>query len=126
MEPNFEWDICLSFAGEDRPYVEQVAEALRASRVRVFYDKYEQAALWGKDLYVHLDEVYRTKARFCVMFASKHYAEKLWTNHERSSAQARAFKENKEYILPARFDDTEIPGLLPTIGYLSLEPVMHF
>jgi len=54
------------------------------------------------------------------MFLSCHYAEKLWTNHERKSAQARAFKEKGEYILPARFDDTEIPGILPTIGYINL------
>lgn len=45
----------------------------------------------------------------------------MWTNLERESAQARAFSEkNNEYILPARFDETEIPGLLPTIGYVNL------
>jgi hypothetical protein len=54
------------------------------------------------------------------MFISKHYAQKLWTNHERKSAQARAFTESREYILPARFDDTEVPGLLPTVGYVDL------
>ena len=32
----------------------------------------------------------------------------------------RAFEENEEYILPVRLDDTEIPGILPTIGYLDL------
>ncbi|MCI0387573.1 MAG: hypothetical protein MOB07_02215, partial [Acidobacteria bacterium] len=46
--------------------------------------------------------------------------EKLWTNHERESAQARAFSEKEEYILPARFDDTQIPGILPTVGYINL------
>lgn len=34
--------------------------------------------------------------------------------------QSRAFQDNQEYILPARFDDTEIPGVLPTTGYISL------
>ena len=34
--------------------------------------------------------------------------------------QARAFQEHQEYILPARFDDTPIPGVLPTVGYISL------
>jgi hypothetical protein len=34
--------------------------------------------------------------------------------------QARAFQENQEYILPARFDETPIPGVLPTVGYISL------
>ena len=30
------------------------------------------------------------------------------------------FTENEEYILPVRLDDTEIPGILPTVGYLDL------
>ena len=54
------------------------------------------------------------------MFLSEHYARNLWTNHERENAQARAFQENHEYILPVRLDDTEIPGILPTVGYLDL------
>ncbi len=117
---SFEYDVCLSFAGEDRKYVEEVANYLRAREVVVFYDKYEEVTLWGKDLYVHLDQVYRERARYCVLFASEHYARKLWTSHERQSAQARAFAENQEYILPARFDDTPVPGLRPTVGYIDL------
>lgn len=119
-ERDFRYDVCFSFANEDRKYVEEVANQLKVSNISVFYDGYEQVKLWGKDLYTHLDSVYRTHARYCVMFISAHYAKKLWTNHERKSAQARAFTENSEYILPARFDDTEIPGILPTTGYISL------
>ena len=89
--------------------------------LRIFYDKYETVSLWGKDLYTHLREVYFRKSKFTVMFLSEHYREKLWTNHERESAQARAFTEKSEYILPARFDDTAVPGVLPTIGYISLQ-----
>lgn len=89
----------------------------------IFYDKYEAASLWGKDLYTHLDEVYRKKARYCVVFLSENYRKKLWTNHERESAQARAFQENKEYLLPVRLDDTEIPGIKPTIGYIHKKDV---
>ncbi len=117
---SFDFDVCLSFAGEDRPYVSQVADLLRGRGVRVFYDEYEQVDLWGKDLYVHLDDVYRNAARYCILFASDAYAKKLWTNHERQSAQARAFEEHAEYLLPARFDDTAVPGLRPTIGYIDL------
>lgn len=116
-----QYDICLSFAGEDREFVEQVANRLRYRGVSVFYDDYERVDLWGKDLYVHLDNIYRKAAIYCVVFISKHYATKLWTNHERRSSQARAFKENREYILPAKFDDTELPGLPPTIGYIDLQ-----
>lgn len=118
---DYKYDVALSFAGEERDYVERVAEFLRKNGVKVFYDKYEEIDMWGKDLYVHLDEIYRENAKHCVMFLSKNYAEKVWTNHERESAQARAFEEKEEYILPARFDDTEIPGIRPTTGYIDLQ-----
>lgn len=115
----YDYDVALSFAGEDRLYVSKVAEVLFAYGVRVFYDVYEQHSLWGKDLYTHLDEVYRLRSQYCVMFLSRYYREKLWTNHERKSAQARAFNERGEYLLPVRLDATEIPGVLQTTGYLD-------
>jgi hypothetical protein len=120
MNRSTDYDVALSFAGEDRSYVEMVAEQMSARGISVFYDKYEQADLWGKDLYVHLTDVYRTKARYTLMFISTHYKEKVWTNHERRAAQSRAIEESREYILPARFDDTEVPGILPTTGYVDL------
>lgn len=122
-EPYYEYQVALSFSGEDRRYVSRVAKLLRQRKIRVFYDEYEKATLWGKDLYVHLDEVYRKRAQFCVLFLSKSYKARLWTNHERESAQARAFEENKEYILPVHLDDTEIPGIKPTIGYIHKKDV---
>lgn len=112
-----QFDVALSFAGEDRPYVEKVANHLRRMELRVFYDKYESVTLWGKNLYDHLRTVYSDRARFVVLFISKHYAEKLWPNHERQSALERALKERKEYILPVRIDSTRLPGLLGTVGY---------
>ena len=115
-----EYEAVLSFAGEDREYVERVAEILKASQVSVFYDNYEEASLWGKDLVEHLHKVYGGSARFCVMFISKHYADKVWPTHERRSAFEKAIESKEEYILPARFDDTSIPGLRKTIGYVDL------
>jgi len=119
LHEQVDYDVAFSFAGEDRDYVEIVAAALEG-RLRVFYDKWERVGLWDKDLYAHLDDIYRKRSNFCVIFVSEHYARKAWTNHERKSAQARAFSENREYILPARFDDTEVSGVLPTIGYIDL------
>lgn len=116
-----EYDVVLSFAGEDRKYVEQTAKYLKSKGVKVFYDKYETVNLWGKDLYQHLDDTYQKKAKYAVIFISEAYSKKLWPNHELKSAQARAFRENQEYILPVRFDETEIPGIRSTIGYLSLK-----
>lgn len=113
------YEVALSFAGEDRAFVDRVAEELRRSGVEVFYDKYEEVTLWGKDLVEHLDKVFRGQARYCVMFVSEHYRDKMWPLEERRSAFARAIQEREEYILPVRFDETEIPGLRPTVGYVD-------
>lgn len=114
------YEIVLSFAGEDRGFVEEVAELLRKNDVSVFYDNYEQATLWGKNLIEHLHKVYSSSARYCVMFISKHYAEKVWPTHERRSAFEKAIEAKEEYILPARFDDTVIPGLHKHVHYIDL------
>jgi hypothetical protein len=116
-------DVALSYASENGDYVSRVARCLETIGIRVFYDKFEQVDLWGKNLYTHLDDVYRNKARYCVMFLSAEYAVKAWPGHERKSAQARAFQENEEYILPVRFDDTKIPVVLPTTGYIDANKV---
>jgi hypothetical protein len=115
----FRYDVAFSYAGEDREYVERVARAVEG-RIRIFYDRHEQIGLWGKNLYTHLSEIYGNGARFCVMFLSASYARKVWTNHERETAQARAFSDRETYLLPARFDDTTIPGLLETTAYVDL------
>lgn len=118
----FDYDIALSFAGEDRPQAENIATALRANEVRVFYDQFEQASLVGKDLYVHLYEVYAKRSRYCVLLASENYVRRMWTIHERRAAQERALIERgAEYILPVRLDNTDIPGIASTLGYLSYQ-----
>ncbi|MCB0670616.1 MAG: TIR domain-containing protein [Saprospiraceae bacterium] len=116
----YDYDIAFSFSGDDREYVEQVANILRDNGIKVFYDMFEQIDLWGKDLGIHFDFVYRKAAKYCVPFISETYKNKVWTNHEIKTAISRAINSNEEYILPARFDDTEIDGIRPTIGYLDL------
>ena len=114
------YDIAISFAGENRDIAEQFANKLAEKNVKVFYDSFEQAALWGKNLYDYLSSIYSEKSKFCIMLLSKHYESKLWTNLERKSAQARAFRENREYILPIRIDDTKITGIQETVGYVDI------
>jgi len=116
---HYEFDVALSFATEDRAFVAEIAHGLRSAGVRVFYDDFELVDLWGRDLVDYLEDVYRHRSRFAVVFASEHYAKKMWTAHERRSVQSRALDETGPYLLPVRLDDAEIPGLLPTVGYID-------
>jgi TIR domain len=115
----YEYEVALSFAGEDRAYAEELARLLRDNGVKVFYDEFLKATLWGKDLYQHLQTIYQEKAEYCVVFVSRRYVKKNWTKHELRHAQSRSFISEREYILPLRLDDTVLPGLAPTIGYID-------
>jgi TIR domain len=111
VRPERQWDVALSFAGAQRDYVRQVAEALKARGLRCFYDADEENELWGKYLADELPAIYGEQAAAVVMFVSAEYAAREWTRVERRTTLARAVRERREYVLPARFDDTPLPGL---------------
>ena len=113
------YDVAISYASEQRDYASALAEILRAKGISVFFDLFFEGKMWGKDLSEYLMDVYYKQSGFCIMLISKDYASKAWPTHERRSAVARNIKELGEYILPIRFDESEIPGLLPTIKYFN-------
>ena len=117
MNKNTQYEVALSFAGEQRVYVVRVADALQSRGIAVFYDDFEKVQLWGKDLVEELHDVFANRADQAVMFISQDYVEKVWPRHERRSILSRAVQERSEYILPVRFDDTPIPGLPTSIKY---------
>jgi hypothetical protein len=120
-ERQYQYDVALSFAGTERSHAEELAQRVRDAGFEVFYDGFYPEQLWGKDLASVFDRIYRKESRFCVMFVSREYAERMWTNHERRSAQARALEEKgREYILPVQIDDTDLDGLPPTVGHVAL------
>jgi glucokinase len=114
-----EYDVAFSYASEDRPYVRAVAERLHAQGIRVFYDEFATTELWGAELPEIFLDIFHKKARFAVAFISAHYVSKPWPMHEGRNALARALVEHGTYFLPVRLDDSELPGLRPTIGYID-------
>lgn len=117
----YQFDIALSFAGSERQVAEDIALRIKAEGFAVFYDSFYPEMLWGKDLIEFFDDIYRKQARYCVMLISPEYRDRMWTQHERRSSQARALEERgNEYILPIMVTPAELPGMQPTLGYLSL------
>ncbi len=117
MAENRQYEVALSFAGEQRGYAERVTRALQSQGIDVFYDGFEMVRLWGKDLVEESHEVFERRAARAVMFISKEYVEKVWPRHERRSILSCAVREKSEYVLPVRFDDTPVPGLPDSIKY---------
>lgn len=122
MDSKYKYEVALSFAGEQRDFVEKIALYLKENGINVFYDYFEQVELWGKDLTAKLEEIYTNEARYCVIFISKDYAEKEWTCHECAAAAQRMLNsrvKSVDYILPVRFDNTKLPAVFNTTGYID-------
>ena len=115
------YEVALSFAGEQRPYVEVVAHTLQSRGISVFYDEFETVRLWGTHLAEELQSVYEGRASLAVMFISADYVEKMWPRHERRAILSRAVEERGEYVLPVRFDGSEVPGFSRDLVYLGAE-----
>ena len=113
------YDACISYAGEQSDYAQRIFDNLRSKGITVFFDKFYEGKLWGRDLSEYFMNVYYKQSKYCIMLISKEYVSKAWPTHERRSAIARNIEEMGEYILPVRFDKSEVPGLPPTIKYLD-------
>lgn len=120
-QPDYQYDVCFSFASEQVAYVEEVYQNLTSLGIRVFFDRDAdiEMELWGSNLLEKFDSIYKATSRYCVMFISKEYAEKAWTRFERRSALERAFQKDEVYILPVRFDQTDLPGIHSATKYIN-------
>lgn len=114
------YHVALSYASEQRDYVDQVAKFLKKCNVRCFYDADEESILWGKNLAEYLQRIFQ-EASFSVIFISQEYVNKPFARMEFEYALDKAIKQKPEYILPARFDSAELPGLPDLVKYIDLE-----
>ncbi len=119
----FNYDVAVSFAGEERDFARQVAESLKREGLNVFFDEYFDRELVGSNLRKKLYSTYFNESRFCVMVISEAYRDKEWTSHEREAAFDQMLKERGTdyYLVPVRVDSTHLDGLSASIGYVSHE-----
>ena len=107
------YDVALSFASEDREYVDAVATRLHAMGFTVFYDAFHVATTWGHVNRDVLGRVFREGAGHVVAFISRHYVGKPWTMFELNAAMEGEASRTVPSLLPVRFDSTAVPGLPP-------------
>lgn len=116
----FPWDVAVSFAGENRPIVEDFKSCLNSQGYTAYYDFDEQHRLWGENLRRKLSDVYAHDAEYMVIFLSKHYPEKDWTSFEFEVGKEARSKRTATYLLPLIVDDVHVVGLSKDVGYLDL------
>ncbi len=116
---NKRYDVALSFAGEQRDYIEVIANFLLSSGMSVYYDIHSKNAHWGQSLTEITEYIYAEKSNYVVLFISKDYCSKKWPRLEAEHSM-KAMSENQVKILPVRFDDSILPGLDQDIQYLKV------
>lgn len=115
----FTYEVALSFAGEQREYVSAVNDHLKARGVKTFYDFDHGVVLWGKNHTEELPRIFTEESRLVVMFVSEHYVDKQWPRHERRAILTEQTRRDGGYLLPVRFDATDVPGLDSAWHYLE-------
>ena len=81
------WDVFISHATDDKPYVEPLVKALTDAGVSVWYDK--EVLEWGDRLRPKINEGL-IKSEYAIAVLSKAYlAKRKWTEHELDSLFAR-------------------------------------
>jgi hypothetical protein len=112
--------IALSFPGEHRAFVEQVASHLAShvGRDRVLYDRYYEAELARPDLDIYLQRLYHDESELIAMFLCADYERKEWCGLEWRALRDLIKRRQASTIMPFRSDNTEIPGLFSTDGYV--------
>ncbi|WP_176953500.1 toll/interleukin-1 receptor domain-containing protein [Glycomyces sambucus] len=118
------FDIVISFGGPDRAVAQEVRDRLVTAGLRVFFDFDFRHNLLGEDLAVTLQDIYFRRSRYAVAILSRSFLKSKWAgNWEWRAVLARMNSQQQGYLLPYFLENVEVPGLNPTIGFLSSDHV---
>ena len=129
MKQNFsrlseiKFKIALSFPGEKRKYVEQVADNLKSKlgEDTVFYDFDYQAYLCHPNADIILQNIYHRQSEIIVIFLCKEYSEKEWCGLELRAIRDLIKKKQGHRLIIVRFDNEPVDGFYSIDGYLDAQ-----
>lgn len=115
--------IAFSFAGEQRDYVQQVADLLAArfGEPAILYDKYHEAEFARRDLGIYLPELYHKQSDLVVVVVCPDYDKKEWCSLEWIAIHDLLKKRKDMEVLLARVGYAEVKGLYSSAGYIDLD-----
>lgn len=115
------FDVALSFPGEVRDYVSEVADNLvsKLGRGSVFYDNHFTAQLARPNLDTALQVLYGKRSKLIVAFLCENYALKKWCHIEFRAIREIINERSDERVMFIRHDDAEVEGVFSTDGYID-------
>lgn len=126
LSKNHRFTIALSFPGERRNFVQQVADCLAETfgKQGVLYDEYHDAEFARLNLDVYLPTLYRMESELIVVFLCPEYSNKRWCKLEWRNIRQLIATVNSERIFFLSFgnpgDLTEL-GIMSGDGYIDIE-----
>ena len=116
-----QFDVALSFPGESRDYVKDIAENLndKLDPDSCFYDGYYRAQLSRPDLDVLLQNIYRSRSKLIVVFLGHDYQKSEWCGIEFRSVRDILKGCDRSRIMYVRMDDGAVEGVMPIDGYID-------
>ena len=120
------FDVALSFPGEVRPLVEQIAVELERliGPNSYFYDNNYVSQLARPSLDSLLQDIYRNRARLVVVFLSGDYQRKDWCGIEFRAVKEIMMERDHKRIMFVRTDDGRVDGVFKTDGYVDARHFM--
>jgi hypothetical protein len=118
---HYTYDIAVSFAGEQRAYVEHFVHACKRLGIRVLYDRDLSVDLWGKNLVFEFRRHFGgADVRFVVPFISVEFLAKPYPMDEFAAAVEQSLRRPEAHILPVRVGAVDVPAQLlnPAVGVL--------
>lgn len=120
MTTEYEHDIAISFAGEDKDLAEQIKIGLSARGVSVFFAPSSQAQLLGEPLEDVFAQKYGPSSRYVIVLVTENYSSKDWPRYELSIARDEEKERDEAFILPLLLSDKRMVQIPPYKGHLDL------
>ena len=116
------FSVALSFPGEYRQYLSQVADRLaeELGREKVLYDRYIEDELARANLDTYLQELYHDETELVVVFLCAEYEEKEWTGVEWTSIRDLLKKRQFDAVMFFRLGQGPVTGVWSTYGYVDV------
>lgn len=123
IESNKRFFVALSFPGEYREFVANVARLLsdELGTQQVLYDKFHEAEFARPNLDTHLQTLYHDESELVVVFLCAEYERKEWPGLEWRAIRDLIKKKQDTSIMLIRLDDTDVSGIFSIDGYISAQ-----
>ncbi|HHL4080383.1 TIR domain-containing protein [Burkholderia sp. A2] len=115
------FDVALSFPGEARPVVEQIAQELERliGPNSYFYDNNYVSQLARPSLDTLLQDIYRNRSKLIVVFIGGDYQLKDWCGIEFRAIKEIIMERDHKKIMFVKMDDGSVDGVFKTDGYVD-------